>query len=709
MVENGRNEDDNHQDTDEKPGSRSGSKEGNAVAKQSFREKVGQFVERPQIEIFIVCLVVAYSLLVFTQIIIDDEAFKQQNQIGNDFLKALTTVDVVILVFFLLEVSMKTFAFGCDYFKEWLYVFDAVIVVGSLCMACVELQAMESEDCGDDGNDKDSAACAMTRFTKLRAVMRLLRIIIMFRKVQNVQHSVRALVTSDLGFNITSPVERVLGVLNELKENRELTRALRSDVQRAVRIIASNQLYEPVLETKQGEDVNQEAQAWINNASTNKQKAPPEQKGEKEALIDKQKGGVAPMAGISRQSVMMSAGDRDQLNKHMAGAFQTMSFDICDEAKEMIQKGLEQYNFDIFHFDTITSGNSLRAISTYAIMEYDLESQVNLNRAHWENFVAKVQSCYVLPPTTKVSSAPPGPMADLPESTTTNPYHGALHAADVTQTVLWMLLSGGLNTVAHLKIHEFFAMVLAATIHDFQHPGYNNVFCTRSRHPLALRYNDKAVLEMSHVAGAYELIHSNPKYNFFSAVGTDPTYQAIREIVISTILATDMSTHFSELGQFKSRIQAGDFLKVDEESGQPKKEDKLLIMNVTLHACDISNPAKNSNLYLEWTGRVLQEFFAQGDQEKAGNLPVSMFMDRDTTNIAKCQLGFIDVLVFPLFDAVRSVMPDVDLCCQLLESNKVYWQPKVEDMEEEMKRGTQKLPPPEVNVLKKPSKENVPK
>merc|ERR1711988_56320 len=224
--------------------------------------------------------------------------------------------------------------------------------------------------------------------------------------------------------------------------------------------------------------------------------------------------------------------------------------------------------------------------------------------------------------------------------------------------------------------------------------GYNNVFCTRSRHPLALRYNDKAVLEMSHIAGAYELIHSNPKFNFFSAVGTDPTYQAIREIVISTVLATDMSTHFSELGQFKSRIQAGDFLKVDDESGQPKKEDKLLIMNVTLHACDISNPAKNSNLYLEWTGRVLQEFFAQGDQEKAGNLPVSMFMDRETTNIAKCQLGFIDVLVFPLFDAVRSVMPEVDLCCQLLESNKQFWQPKVEDMEKEMKDKTQRLPPP---------------
>ena len=36
---------------------------------------------------------------------------------------------------------------------------------------------------------------------------------------------------------------------------------------------------------------------------------------------------------------------------------------------------------------------------------------------------------------------------------------------------------------------------------------------------------------------------------------------------------------------------------------------------------------------------MLWEFFNQGDGEKAHNVPVSMFMDRLETNIAKCQLG----------------------------------------------------------------------
>lgn len=43
------------------------------------------------------------------------------------------------------------------------------------------------------------------------------------------------------------------------------------------------------------------------------------------------------------------------------------------------------------------------------------------------------------------------------------------------------------------------------------------------------------------------------------------------------------------------------------------------------------NPTRNRS--------VLQEFFNQGDLEKKAGLPVSMLMDRNTTNIAKMQIG----------------------------------------------------------------------
>ena len=43
----------------------------------------------------------------------------------------------------------------------------------------------------------------------------------------------------------------------------------------------------------------------------------------------------------------------------------------------------------------------------------------------------------------------------------------------------------------------------------------------------------------------------------------------------------------------------------------------------------------------------MTEFFAQGELEQERGLPVSMLMDRATTNIAKAQVGFIDIIVMP--------------------------------------------------------------
>merc|ERR1719158_473424 len=110
-------------------------------------------------------------------------------------------------------------------------------------------------------------------------------------------------------------------------------------------------------------------------------------------------------------------------------------------------------------------------------------------------------------------------------------------------------------------------------------------------------------------------MNSSPEFRMFNEV-SESTFIGIRELVMSTVLATDMATHFSELGRFKSRIQAGDFLARPDGSEYPTNEDKLLACNVVIHACDISNPAKVLDTYLDWTARVLWEFFRQGDLEK---------------------------------------------------------------------------------------------
>lgn len=46
---------------------------------------------------------------------------------------------------------------------------------------------------------------------------------------------------------------------------------------------------------------------------------------------------------------------------------------------------------------------------------------------------------------------------------------------------------------------------------------------------------------------------------------------------------------------------------------------------------------------------MLEEFFAQGDRERAAGLPVSPMMDRAATSHALSQINFIEFIVAPLF------------------------------------------------------------
>mmetsp|Transcript_5078 Transcript_5078/g.4300 ORF Transcript_5078/g.4300 Transcript_5078/m.4300 type:complete len:171 (+) Transcript_5078:221-733(+) len=157
---------------------------------------------------------------------------------------------------------------------------------------------------------------------------------------------------------------------------------------------------------------------------------------------------------------------------------------------------------------------------------------------------------------------------------------------------------------------------------------------------LALRYNDVSVLENHHIASASALMKLE-KYNILSKLAPDDAL-GIRQRMIHMVLSTDMSKHFSDLGTFKMRLAS--------ESFSPDDDDKLLCMGIGIHLADISNPTKDWGLTLKWTELLFEEFFKQGDRERELGLKITDLMDRSTVNIAKAQLGFIDVVVMPAYE-----------------------------------------------------------
>uniref|UniRef100_A0A8C1XMK6 Phosphodiesterase n=1 Tax=Cyprinus carpio TaxID=7962 RepID=A0A8C1XMK6_CYPCA len=221
-----------------------------------------------------------------------------------------------------------------------------------------------------------------------------------------------------------------------------------------------------------------------------------------------------------------------------------------------------------------------------------------------------------------------------------NPYHNLIHAADVTQTVHYLLLKTGM--VHWLTELEIFAMLFAAAIHDYEHTGTTNNFHIQTRSDTAILYNDRSVLESHHVSAAYRLLQDDDEMNILYNLSKDD-WRELRALVVEMVLATDMSCHFQQVKAMKNFLQL------------PEGIDKPKALSLLLHTADISHPAKNWDLHHRWTTSLLEEFFRQGDKEAELGLPFSPLCDRKSTMVAQSQIGFIDFIVVPTFTVLTDM------------------------------------------------------
>jgi len=208
-------------------------------------------------------------------------------------------------------------------------------------------------------------------------------------------------------------------------------------------------------------------------------------------------------------------------------------------------------------------------------------------------------------------------------------------------------------------------VLLAAAIHDMGHPGVNNNFLCATRHHLALRYNDKSVLENYHAASAFELMHEQD-VDLLEHRLPIPPVEALRMRVINMVLATDMDRHKEVMFDLAKEVDRHDTLQ---------HVDKLVLEKHLVHMVDIGHPLRPYTLHLEWSKRVTMEFLAQGDQERCLGLPVGELFDREkATSLAAGQLGFLNFVVMPAWKQLRDISLHVtehpDRC---LQENLAKW------------------------------------
>ncbi|KAH8673590.1 hypothetical protein BX600DRAFT_508839 [Xylariales sp. PMI_506] len=272
------------------------------------------------------------------------------------------------------------------------------------------------------------------------------------------------------------------------------------------------------------------------------------------------------------------------------------------------------------------------------------------------------------------------------------PYHNFRHAVDVLQATFNFLIHiGALPPYPHdvsvngfggaksplevlLRPFEALTLLISAIGHDVGHPGVNNGFLITLNAPLAQLYNDRSVLESFHCAAYSQILR-----RYWPTVFEDTK---MRNLMISTILATDMGLHFEYMGKL------GGLQKKLGENNSTEAWDNRTIETETALACallikcaDISNVARRYDAATKWMYILCDEFSRQASMESQIGISSSLVAEpkKDFLTLVKAQLAFMNLFAAPLFQQVADVLPAMQYTVDEIAHNRALFERALQD------------------------------
>uniref|UniRef100_A0AC11CLB8 Phosphodiesterase 8B n=1 Tax=Ovis aries TaxID=9940 RepID=A0AC11CLB8_SHEEP len=420
---------------------------------------------------------------------------------------------------------------------------------------------------------------------------------------------------------IEAPITKVINIINAAQENSPVTVAEALD--RVLEILRTTELYSPQLGTK---DEDPHTSDLVGGLMTD---------------------GLRRLSG--NEYVFTK-------NVHQSHSHLAMPVTINDVPPSIAQllDNEESWEFNIFELEAVTHKRplvylGLKVFSRFGVCEFLHCSETTL-RAWLQVIEANYHS--------------------------SNAYHNSTHAADVLHATAFFL--GKERVKGSLDQLDEVAALIAATVHDVDHPGRTNSFLCNAGSELAVLYNDTAVLESHHTALAFQLTVKDSKCNIFKNIDRNH-YRTLRQAIIDMVLATEMTKHFEHVNKFVNSINkpmAAEIDGSDCECSPPGKnfpENQTLIKRMMIKCADVANPCRPLDLCIEWAGRISEEYFAQTDEEKRQGLPVVMpVFDRNTCSIPKSQISFIDYFITDMFDA-WDAFAHLPTLMQHLADNYKHW------------------------------------
>ena len=304
--------------------------------------------------------------------------------------------------------------------------------------------------------------------------------------------------------------------------------------------------------------------------------------------------------------------------------------------------GMDAWKFNVFRAGAQCGARPLACVASVALEGMGLLQTLQVKRKVFSAFIMHLEHTY------------------SHDVTLPNPYHNSFHAADVVQATHQFLLNPRVNGI--LTDFNATACLVAAAAHDYRHPGVNNTFLVKTSNPLAITYNDMAVLEHFHAAETFK-VFEDPKMNILGGLN-ETARRSMRTSIIQCILATDLADGRKYIQQFASRA---DNIATDQLAA-----DHVTLMQMCLKCADVCHAARPLAVHEKWSLLVTLEFHQQGDLERSLDVAISPLCDKHTFNMARSQLGFVDFVVRPC------LAPFAEWCgnsewTACLSANELHW------------------------------------
>lgn len=316
-----------------------------------------------------------------------------------------------------------------------------------------------------------------------------------------------------------------------------------------------------------------------------------------------------------------------------------------------------EWGYDVIQLEEASSNRALQIICEAVFKHYrfedregDAKSESQVSPTVWTTLVDYIAVTYDGDPKRQ------------------NIYHNRTHAADVVQTVSALCSQKELQTVLHTQ--DVWVLCVSAMIHDYMHMGVTNAFLVNALHPIAVMFSDDSVQERHHLYNFFVVIRSNPTMDIFKGFSCEEV-RYFRSTITQLVLSTDLAT------SFRVHTRFDEAMSVYEETGSVDTSDiRLVLMQMVIKCADVSHAAKPLALHYQWSKRVSEEFFAQGDRERDEGFPLSAICQRATVNVPESQCGFLDYVVRKPFTTLERFTGTTSLSTQYqrhIRENHDYW------------------------------------